>query len=137
MDTILILDDSKEDIALLSAALEEQAAPPIHNATTVDEALQCMQRLLHNNNSRMICVCDYYLRCTEAEAVVREIRSRFTSDRVMIVVSSSLIPPVARSRLETQVQAVWDKPVDLDGYDHLAARILQMKGPNAAEAPSG
>ena len=121
----LIVDDSIDDVALLRSALK----PVEHTEITLLENGHAALQMLSSMKSWPfdLVVIDWRLPGMAGDQLAKA----FLSSPVLhpltpVVVLSSAIPPPLSHNLHECGALVLEKPVDLDGYDRLAAGLCDL-----------
>ena len=121
----LIVDDSREDVALLRSALhpgEQVEITPIENGSTALQLLADRQCLPYD-----LVVIDWRMPGVSGEELAKAfLNSTALRPRIPVVVLSSALPPAVASSLHEDGVLVFEKPSDFDGYERLAAGLCQL-----------
>lgn len=121
----LVVDDSLNDISLLRSAfspLEEVEITPIESGNA---ALQLLTD--RNQLSFDLVIIDWRLPGVPGDQVAYAyLNDPQIHAQIPVVVLSSALPPLVSDKLHAQGAFVWEKPVDLDGYEQLAASLCDL-----------
>ena len=123
-----MVDDSEIDLNLLSEALVvSRAAVPVWQALDATEAAIALGHILEANAVPTLLVSDYRLDGLTALELAEAIAVTAGSNLLgLIVLSSSLSQHQGAELLSGGADAVFEKPMDLDGYAALAAALLEL-----------
>jgi CheY-like chemotaxis protein len=121
----LVVDDSVEDVAILRAALAE-AGPveitPVANGQLALKLLSEAEQLVFD-----LIVIDWRLPGIGGDQVAATFLSNpLVRTQVPVVVLSTALPPPINDRLVESGAVVLEKAVDLNGYEHLAAVLINL-----------
>jgi CheY-like chemotaxis protein len=121
----LVVDDSVEDVAILRSALTEVGPveiTPVVNGHLALKLLSEAERLVFD-----LIVIDWRLPGIAGDQVaVAFLNSPLVRTQVPVVVLSSTLPPPICERLVESGAVVLEKAVDLNGYEHLAALLVDL-----------
>jgi CheY-like chemotaxis protein len=121
----LVVDDSVEDVAILRTALTE-AGPveitPITNGHVALQLLSQAEQLVFD-----LIVIDWRLPGIAGDQVAATfLNNPLVRTQVPVVVLSSALPPPINERLVGSGAVVLEKAVDLNGYEQLAAVLINL-----------
>lgn len=124
--TILLVDDSPTDAAILSAAFDEIGCQwPIQIAQTADEALTLLQQLDDSASAHpQLILLDLNLPGKNGHEVLREIKRNAVWQTIpIIVLSSSATPNDIYKSYQLHANAYITKPTDFYEYQLIAQKI--------------
>lgn len=121
---VVIADDNQFEGGVLLRAVESHGLA----AVLVQTSAQAQSALLEvlEVHERALFVLDFHLGPDQANDVVEELSESLLSRIQIVICSGSLLPK--RLIDEERIDAVWEKPFDLEGFEELAQRIAQMAG---------
>ena len=127
---IFLADDNPSEAPLLLQGFVECGVDvDIHAAKDGEDALA---QLTQDSSSFDLVVLDYYLPKRTGGEVVQALVAAAAFPQCPVVILTSTLPEELRIKaLNLGVSAVLDKPGDLDGYNKLASRLLQIVGSEA------
>ncbi len=126
---LLVVDDNLADVDLLRYALEPLCAAEF---TSIRDGRYALDSLPSLDPTRFnVIIVDWQLPGASGDAVAKAIL-RQTGNVRPVVLLSSILPRHLGEELEQLGAIVMEKPVDLDGYDHLAKRIAALASGNFA-----
>ncbi len=121
----LVVDDSLNDVALLRSAFppsERVEIIPIDSGQTALHLLGNEEQLLLD-----LVIIDWRLPGIPGDQVAQAfLNAPQIHQQVPVVVLSSAVPPLVSEKLHEYGAFVWEKRVDLDGYERLAASLCDL-----------
>jgi CheY-like chemotaxis protein len=121
---ILIADDNPDDIWLFREAFQLQAAVELVVAKDGREALETIPQ-----EQADLVMLDLHLPLLNAHEILERLKQSQAFPKCPIVVVSSEIPSQDRHALiRGGVHAVLEKPVDLEGFQHMVSLLLTLIG---------
>lgn len=122
---LLIVDDSVDDVALLRSALKSVEPAEI---TLLENGHAALQMLCSSASwSFDLIVIDWRLPGMAGDHLAKAVLSSAARPPLTpVVVLSSALPPPLSHNLHECGALVLEKPVDLDGYDRLAASLCNL-----------
>ncbi len=121
----LVVDDSLNDVALLRSAfppLECVEITPVESGQTALHLLSNQEQLPFD-----LVIIDWRLPGIPGDQVAHAFLSApQIHQQVPVVVLSSALPPLVGENLHKHGAFVWEKPVDLDGYERLATSLCDL-----------
>lgn len=125
--TILLVDDSPTDAAILSAALDDVGCQwPLQIAQTGDEALALLGKIDSNAHPQLI-LLDLNLPGKTGHEVLREIKCNIVWQAIpIIVLSSSATPNDIYKSYQLHANAYITKPTNFSDYQLIAQKIYDF-----------
>ena len=125
--TILLVEDSPTDAAILSAALDDVGCPwPIHIVQTGDEALALLGKIDNSAHPQLI-LLDLNLPGKTGHEVLREIKGNTVWQAIpTIVLSSSATPNDIYKSYQLHANAYITKPTNFNEYQLIARKICDF-----------
>lgn len=124
--TILLIEDSPTDAAILSAAFDDVGCPwPLQIAQTGDEAIALLQQLDCNMQTHpQLILLDLNLPGKTGHEVLEEIKRNTVWQTIpTIVLSSSATPHDIDKSYKLHANAYITKPTNFSGYQLIARKI--------------
>ena len=127
--SILLVEDSPTDAAILSAALDDVGCQwPIQVAQTADEALNVLQQLDDASHSHpQLILLDLNLPGKTGHEILKEIKCNAVWCAIpIIVLSSSATPHDIYKSYQLHANAYITKPTGFDEYQMIAQKICDF-----------
>lgn len=121
----LVIDDSLNDVALLRSSFPQVECVEI---TLIESGQTAMQLVANQEHLAYdLVIIDWRLPGVPGDQVAQAfLNARQSDTQFPVIVLSSALPPPVSDRLHERGALVWEKPVDLDGYERLAADLCEL-----------
>ncbi|HEX8331879.1 MAG TPA: response regulator [Segetibacter sp.] len=125
---ILIIDDDKDDVELLSEAFSKYGVQHIHHVTSVPEAYKYLEEV-HPECIPKLIITDLYLPMITGDDFLKQIKSTEKYKDVHVVILSSVRVDSELVRLkEMGASDFLAKPMSYDEYLEMASEIKSKVG---------
>lgn len=121
---VLVVDDNLAEVELLRSAVAKFGFAEL---ASIQDGRKALETTHHDLRQFDLILIDWRLPGLHGDAVAKAFLSRQDQeDAVPVVLFSSGLPPQIADELREAGAVVIDKPIDLDGYDGLAARLAAL-----------
>jgi CheY-like chemotaxis protein len=121
----LVVDDSLNDVALLRSAFPPSECIEITPVESGQTALQLLSK--QEDLSFDLVIIDWRLPGVPGDQVAQAfLAAPRIHSQIPVVVLSSALPPLVSDKLHEHGAFVWEKPLDLDGYERLAINLCEL-----------
>lgn len=131
--TILIVDDSPDDVEFLRLAMGAEQLPiNIVHRPDAGSALLWLSQVSSQDNLRLVITDHRGISIGDPTPAIENIRLAAQRAGAGTVVMSNGLHPDAHAQLKAVgVSEVWDKPLDFEGYVELVHRVYRRASPHA------